>query len=430
MNPVPRWQKRTAWLLLAVVGIGWIAWPFAVRAAVGSLLEPEWGGPADIGSAQWFFSDTIVMQRVVAPDAGTGHPMVTAARIELRFERTPLLSAPGRLTALDFLDVKLAWQGRPVCSIAAVRYRYDVEHGKRLTIEGLDGGFRLEHATDWVDAIARITDAPGIAGDGQGSFMREIRVVASRLEVTLALGDAAAQVLPLERFACALHPTAKKALAIDVLTADLFGGALRISGSVDWAHDRLDWHAQANLEHLDLRAVGSGLDWLPATSAGTVSAFLDLGTTGDMELAGAGWVEGRQVAVWEHAVAKVVLDELAVKPAPEDVLDEVRAQLLLDREQIYFEQLIALGSPVNLFGNGSMRLDGGGLVAGFVPRFRSTRLEDIPLANGDPSDVLLDVLKGSLVEVKIEGGLHGVGVFVQPVPLVTEPLRKFLDLFR
>ena len=430
MRRVPRGLKRACWLLLATAGIAWIGWPILVRAVVGPLLEPEWGGPASIGSAHWFFGDTIVLKDVITPDGGSGQPMLTVGRIELRFERIPLWSSPGPLMAADFLDARLAFCGRPVCSIAAVRYRYDAEHGKHLTIEGLDGGFRVEQASDWVGVIGRIVDAPGIAGDGEGSLMREIQVAESRLSVTLALGGGKAQVLPLEPFACTLHPTAAKALAIDTLTAGLLAGLLRSSGSVDWTNDRIDWHAQANLEHLDLHAAGACLDWLPASSAGTVSAFLDLGTTGDGELGGAGWVEGSKVAVSEQPVAKVVFDKLGVRPERDDVLDEVRVRLLFDRGRLYFEQLVALGRPVNLFGNGSMRLDGSELVAGLVPRFSSKQLKDIPLADDAPSDVLVDIVNGSLVELRVEGGLDGVSVFVQPVPMVTEPMRRFLDLFR
>ncbi len=422
------WRGLGIGALLAGAGLV-LAWPIVLRLILGGLLEPEWGGPASIRAASWALGDRIVLHGAEASDdAGAA---LTVARIELRFERAPLLRAPGRLLAADFLDGVLTWRGRSLGTVAAVRYRRQPDgSGPALAIEGLDGRLAVAAVADWIGLIDRITSAPGVAGDGSGPMLQEIRIIDSALAVEVPADDAPPQRLPLAPFDATLRPIGPHSMAVESITGELFGGQLLAHGEVDWHSADLRWHAQVNLQRLDLAAVGGQLDWLPASSAGSVTCFLDVGSTSNARLGGAGWLEGSDVAVWEQPVAREVLQHLGVRPERTDTLEQVRARVLLDRGRIYFEQLVALGTPVNLFGNGSMQLDGTDLVAGLVPRFRAQKLSEIPLDQSGPRDLLFDVLKGALMELRVEGSLDGVSVFVQPVPVVTQPLRSFLGLFR
>lgn len=425
-----RWIRRALAALLVLIALVLASWPFVVTQVFGPLLEDEWGGPAEVGRARWFFGDTLVLHDVVAPQHGTDRPMLEVDRIELRFERVPLLNDPGKLVAADFHGGRLRWRGREIGTVERVAYRYGGETDKRLSIHGLDGTFATSHPGAWIELVTRITEAPGVAGDGEGEFLREVTTEDSRLGILLAVDEGEPQRLRLDPFACRLRPTATKALAIERCTATVLDGELFAHGSVDWSHDRAVWHAQAHLARLDLAAAGAALDWLPRSATGTVTAFADLGTTEDGDLGGAGWLEGRDVAAWEQPVAEAVADRIGLEPTREDAFDEVRAEVLLDRGHLWFERLVALGEPINLFGNGSLSLDDGELAIGFVPRFRAERIDEMPLDGDDVHDVVLDVLKGSLVEVRVTGPLDDVDAFVQPLPLVTEPLRRFLALFR
>jgi hypothetical protein len=450
---VTRTRRWLPWLLgapLALVLLAALAWPFAVRAVLARELPKDWGAPARIGSAEWFLGRRLVLRDVVSEPRPGDATAIAVARIELEFERRLLADDPGRLVAGDFVGGTLRHEGRDVASVEHVRYRWDPVLGADLAIDGVDGVFDTSRPGDWIAVIRRIVEAPGIGGDdgtaaagdarpaaatsnggdGGGDRLRTIEVANGRLAVRLSIGRDAPATLPLDPFACTLRPTASQSLAIERLSARLFGGELAAHGDVDWSRAAVSWHAQANLQQLDLAAAGAARAWVPTSSTGRVSAFADLGTTGDGALGGAGWVEGTRVAVWELPEAKAVLDELGVAPRRDDVLDEVRAHLLVDRDRLWIEQLVALGEPVNLFGNGSLRLDGGELRVGLVPRFRDKTLADIPLAQRRARDTALDVLKGALVEVRVEGGVDGIRTFVQPVPAVTEPLRRFLALFR
>jgi hypothetical protein len=457
-SPRRRW-RIVATLVLAPVLLVTLAWPFLVRAVFEDQLPKEWGGPADVGGATWSLGRRVVLHDVVSAPRPGDPSRVAVERIELEFQNRLLFDEPGRLVAGDFVGGTLHHEGRAVATLAAVRYRWDPARGAELAIEGLDGVLDTRHVDDWIAVIRRIVEAPGIGGRGDeggdddrrandasdantdasagpsaartdDGRLRAIRVPDARLTVGLALDDGAATILPLAPFSCTLRPTAPRALAIEHLSARLFGGEIDAHGDADWSGGPVAWRVQANLRHLDLAAAGGTIDWLPASSVGAVSAFADLHANGDGSLGGAGWVEGTRVAVWDLPEAKAVLGELGVQPRRDDVLDELRAQLLLDRGRLWFEQIVALGEPVNLFGNGSLRLDGSELEVGLVPRFRDKDLADIPLGQPRARDVLLDVLKGALLEVRIEGSLDGVRTFVQPVPAVTEPLRQFLSWFR
>lgn len=449
MTRARRWLRRAAWAALALLLLVCVAWPFAVPAVFEHELPKEWGGPARVGGAEWFFGRHVVLRDVLSEARPDDPAALHVERIELEFERPLLLDDPGRLVAGTFVGGTLHYEGREVATVARVHYRWAAMLGADLAIEGLDGVFDSSRPGDWVELIRRIVEAPGIGGGGSDGAsgrnaapaatdgtagrddrIRAISVTGGRLAVRLSIDGESPATLVLDPFACGLHPTAPQALAIERLTAGVLDGELNAHGDVDWSAAAIAWHAQANLQNLDLATAGKALAWLPASSVGCVSAFADLGTTDAGELGGAGWAEGTRVAVWELPEAEAVLQELGIAPRRDDVFEEMRARLLLDRGRLWFSQLVAIGEPVNLFGNGSVRLDDGAIDVGLVPRFRARKLAEIPLAQDRPHDLLLDVLKGAVVEVRITGDLDGVRTSVQPVPVVTEPLRQFFSLFR
>lgn len=422
-----RWRRVALGTLVVMAGLAF-AWPLLVRAVFAPLLEDEWGGAATLGAARWLFSDRLVLHDVTAPQQGADAPMIEVDRIELRFERTPLLHDPGKLVSADFLGGRLRWQGRAVCTVERVEYRYGGEDDKHVHVHGIAGDVTLEHVGDWIDVITRIVEAPGVKGDGQGELLREVTVVDGALALNLAIAGGEPQRIAFAPLACRLRPTADQALAIDALAATVLGGAVNANGSVDWSGEAMQWHLQANLQQLDLAEAGARLAWLPTSSSGHVDAFADLGSVPAGGLGGAGWVHGRQVAVWEQAVAKRVVREAGVEPDRDDAFEQIRCELRVDRGRLYFDNVTALGEPLNLFGNGSIRLDGEDLELGFVPRLRSVDLDRTRPAENDPT--VSDVVTGALVEIKVEGSLDGVETFVQPLPVVTQPLRAFLDRIR
>lgn len=420
-------RRRIAVIGSIVVGVGggiavWV-WPLLVRAAATTLLTGEWGGVADVGTASWSLGRTLELTDVGDEVAG-----LRVARTELTFTQHPLTGDPGPLAHARFVNGEPWDHGDRFATIDQIDYVRGAERGKRVTIRGLDGEVGPDRLQAWIDAVTRIVEAPGVVGDGSGEPLDGIRVERSRLRLLLSGGEHPVS-LPFEDLNAELTLVGPKALVAHKLRADVAGGRLAASGDVDWTVGTLTWHAQVHALALDLATVAAQFPFLPDGATGHLTAFADLRAAADF-VVGAGWVEGRQLAVWEQPVADRVLDELGVRAAREDTLD-VRATLRADRGRVFFADLIALGEPVNLFGNGSVGLDGRDLDVGLVPRFLEQRtLREIPLRDGGAGDLLLDVVKGTLVQLRITGSFSAPTVVAQPLPLVTEPLRRFLDLLR
>ncbi len=137
-------KRRRAWRWFAIGGALLLAgsvvvWPYAVRLVLTPELVSEWGGPASVGGASWFFGDTLSLDDVRSLPEGGSQVSIRVDHMELRFERTPLLHDPGLLLAGDFYGGTLVCEGRDVGTVRHVGYRYEAEDRKYVTIEGLDG---------------------------------------------------------------------------------------------------------------------------------------------------------------------------------------------------------------------------------------------------------------------------------------------------
>jgi hypothetical protein len=218
-----------------------------------------------------------------------------------------------------------------------------------------------------------------------------------------------------------------KTMAIEDLQAEVCGGHARGFGRVDWSGEA-SWHVQMNLTDLDLTSMAKDSGVLAKTSGGSLSAFLDLGQGGAATLAGAGWIEGHDVVLWDQPIMGGLLRALGLTAGPDDAIREVRGRFRVDRGHFLADELIARGKPLNLFGTGSVQLDGEALDVRFVPRLFSKDLGRIAVV-GQPTQVLLDLVNGLLVEVRMTGSLSSIDTKVNPVSAITAPLRAFLDRF-
>lgn len=427
-----RWLVALLLVAIAVV----VAWPFVLGLFGAPLFREQWGGEVQVGRISWAFGSTVVLHGVHGPPSGgEGVPQLDLERIELQFEGAPPFEDVGRLLSAEFVGVEARWSEQRTAAIERISYRSEPE-GEHVTIDGLDGSLFPPHAEDWVRLVERILAAPCIAGDsegdaseGSGPGVRDIRVRDSRVDLMLSLGDEPPQKIPFERFEAVILPTARKELRIERVDAVVFGGAVHANGTVDWSAGPIDWQTQVNLSRFDLRRFGEGVEWIAASSSGLVTGFADLSAGKGGRAEGAGWLEGRDVALWEEDVPARIVEQIGVRPERDDLLREVRASLMLD-EKLWFRELIALGDPVNLYGNGCMTLRPAELELGFVPRFTERQLADDPIDEGGVGELVLDMLKGTLVEVRIEGELESLDVSVRPLPTVTEAMQPFLDLFR
>ncbi len=209
---------------------------------------------------------------------------------------------------------------------------------------------------------------------------------------------------------------------VDELTARIFGGALRAQGDLGLTSED-PWALDLNLVDMDLRRLSEeGGFQLPVD--GFASAFCrvtrDVGVGTPPE--GAGWIATRKARIWGLPVFQDVAQALGVQADQDDRLESLRCRFRIDYGRFQFYELQAVGKPVNLYGHGSMDLDGKRLDIGFVPRLGGGLLKDI-LIVGEPAQFLFDIAKGALFEVHLRGGLSDPRVEVKPLPVLTAPFE-------
>ncbi|MEO6594165.1 MAG: hypothetical protein ABIP94_05380, partial [Planctomycetota bacterium] len=281
---------------------------------------------------------------------------------------------------------------------------------------------------DWVEPLARITDAPGVRSDGSGSPLERIEVHDTRIRFLLPRATGGPVPLPTHGFEAKLRMEGPKTMAVEELRAFVFGGQLAGFGRVDWG-SATSWHGQLTLVDLDIAHAAQESGALSEQSRGSASGFLDLAqTAGAPHLAGAGWIEGTDVRLWQQPLMAGLLHTLGVTAGPDDALREVRGRVHVDLGSFFVDEFTAKGNLLHLFGSGLVRLDGEGLDARLVPRMFAKDLTHVPVV-GAPTQTLLDLLNGQLLEVRLTGSLSEVDVAVNPIASISAPLRAFLALF-
>jgi hypothetical protein len=398
-----------------------IACPLILRTIGGRLLEGQWGGPARVDWAWWDFGKRLYFRGARAQVPDEALPVAQASEVALHFERSLLGGDPGLLLEGTFKSGVLAWEERPFANVEEVYYE---NHGSKfLRICGIDGELQKDSEDAWIGAIGRIADAPGIRGDGGGTPLERIEVEDSR--VSLLFPSAR---LPLEALNLKLHMEGPKRITVEDLRAEVCRGQVSGFGEVGWELG-IGGHLQIHLLGMDVETAARVSGALAAGSSGSVSGFVDLRKPGgEGELAGAGWIEGKGVRLWEQPILARTLKVLGLTAGNTDALRKVRCHFRLDRGRIYAGALVALGRPVSLFGRGSVRLDGEDLQVKIVPRPFSKNLHKLAVV-GKPTQYLLDLLNGQLLEIELKGSLSHIEVSVNPVAGITAPLKEFLELF-
>lgn len=219
---------------------------------------------------------------------------------------------------------------------------------------------------------------------------------------------------------------------LDRVEGRLGGGSLRGEG---WLGDRTRSSEARN--HLQLRCEGVLLDRLfsgPGVAGmdlrGSLGAFLSARWPDDdpRHVQAGGWIEAKRGALWDLPPFAAVLSLLELEAIGGESLRSARVRWHAERGRLQLEEMVALAAPVSLFGHGSIDLADGEIDAVFVPRIGSGLLEDLPLL-GKPTQLLLEVVKGTLYEITLEGPISDPELGQRPLPVVTRPIQAFLDLF-
>ncbi len=404
-----------------------IALPLILRTIGGRLLEDQWGDPARVDWVWWNLGKQLHFRGARAHVPGQELPVARVTGVTLHFERSLLGGDGGLLLQGIFKRGTLAWGERPFATVEEVRY--ENFGSKFLRICGVVGTLEKGQEGEWVSAIGRIADAPGVKGDGGGTPLERIEVEGSSVSLLLP-SEAGATQIPFEALNLKLRMEGPKRMTVEDLRAELWRGRVSGFGAAEW-ETGTGGRLQLNLLGLDVEAAAKVSGALPAGSSGSVSGFVDLlkPAAEGGELAGAGWIEGKEVRLWEQPFLARTLNVLGLTAGKKDALRKVRCRFRVDRGRIYAEELVALGRPVSLFGTGSVRLDGEDLQVSLVPRPFTNNISKLPVV-GKSTQFLLDIINGQIVEVELKGSLSHFEVSVNPVSVLTAPLKAFLDLLK
>ena len=211
---------------------------------------------------------------------------------------------------------------------------------------------------------------------------------------------------------------------IDRFEGRLFEGDVSLFGEVRPGDESERYAVQGHLAGVDLGPLGRAYR-RPGIS-GRLHAFVDLDERNGGPQ-GAGWFRLRRSQVWRLPLLAGVLETLDLAAGESDYLRHAEAQFLLDQGRFHFSELTAIGSPVSLYGKGSMNLDGSELRSAFVPRMGRGLLSDLPVV-GQPGQLVLDVAKGIAVELRLRGSWDDIQVSAMPLPVLTGPIEAFFEL--
>lgn len=433
-GPRRRFRRLLVWAAagLALLVAAWfLVVPMVLGPVVASTVEAEWGGRAEVDAATWTFGRTLRLRGLRVYDGENETPMVTCERARAVLENVPVGGDPGLLLDLVLEGAVLDFEGERLTTVRRVRYTREGSAPARIAFSGVDATVDPAKTDRWVRAVTRIVGAPGIAPKGDGPLLAGITAERSQIVLALDVGDAARK-LPLRNLAARLRPTGAKEMAIESITADVCRGQLTTFGSVDW-RGTTQYHAQVNLRNVEIGAVATALGTLP-DARGTIDVFLDVHAPDHSKQRGwpigSGWIEGKNVWLWKAPVLSSVLRILGLMAKNDDVLERLSGKMRLDRGRLYVSELLGYGQPVSFFMNGSAALDGTDVDGGVVPRFLGAKgVTSVPVV-GKPTQLVIDLLAGTAVQLRVTGPLDDVAVSVQPLSVISEPIRAFFSLFR
>lgn len=386
MKRLPRWAKVLGGIVILLV-IALVVVSLWIESIVAGEIEAALGGEASVGSVSGLFGSEVTLGDLSLVREGAGLARLGARQISLVFEG-PVLGARGALKEV-------------------------VIDGPSMTIdvERLDEGRSDATTPDPADTDEIDLDL----------VPETIRVNDGRVDVNLGGG----WTLPLDRVDAVLERTDLR-YSVTSFTGHVLGGSLSASGEVSLdALEKLK--LQMRLSDVDVARLLAQAPFEAPMTRGALAAFVDVRHAEGSGLVGAGWINATQSHVWNLPVFSGVLDSLGLLASDADYLKELKARFHMEPDKLHFKELTAVGSPVSLYGHGWMTADGSQIEADFVPRIGRGLTKDLPVV-GEPSQVLLDVVKGAAVEVQLRGSRDKLEVSTLPVPLITKPIQEFFDL--
>jgi hypothetical protein len=157
-----------------------------------------------------------------------------------------------------------------------------------------------------------------------------------------------------------------------------------------------------------------------------VSGHLDgvLAVTSDAKTnhrpVGAGRIEITKGDLYELPAFTGILGLLALNPVPNRIVNSAQVLFTIEREVVRIDEMNFIGSPISLFGEGTMGVTGEDLNLVFVPRLEKDILSLIVA----PIALLTDLALGEWVPVVVTGSFWEPKVNAEPEAKVRETIKK------
>ncbi|MBI2930226.1 MAG: hypothetical protein HYY16_01125 [Planctomycetes bacterium] len=211
------------------------------------------------------------------------------------------------------------------------------------------------------------------------------------------------------------------------LKGDFYGGALTGEAHItSYRPFRMD--LQLTLRNADAGRLAAGRSLFQRPIRGRVDGVLALKS--DLETIGwrpvcAGRIEVNDGDLWDLPPFMGVLATLALTEVGDRKLTAAHIEFTVERDKVRIDQMDFLGTPLCLFGDGTMELTGENLDVTMVPRLGKSWDDILPFV-GLPIQWLLDVAKGALVSIRITGAFWAPVFMVGDTP-VNEPVRRLIE---
>jgi hypothetical protein len=118
-----------------------------------------------------------------------------------------------------------------------------------------------------------------------------------------------------------------------------------------------------------------------------------------------------------------ILGLLALNPLPDRIVDRAQVLFTAERDRVRIDEMNFLGSPISLFGEGTMGLTGEDLNVVLVPRLEKSWGDILPII-GAPLQILADIALGQLVPIVVTGAFWAPKVNAERETPVDEDLKK------
>jgi hypothetical protein len=135
---------------------------------------------------------------------------------------------------------------------------------------------------------------------------------------------------------------------------------------------------------------------------------------------GAGRVEITKGNLYDLPAFTGILGLLALNPVPDRIVNSAQVLFTIERNVVRIDEMNFLGSPISLFGDGTMGLTGEDLNLVFVPRLEKDILSLIVA----PIALLTDLALGQWVPVVVTGSFWEPKVNVEPEATVREKIQQ------